>query len=57
MKNILIISIILFSFIQSQIIWGQNTWVAKTKVEQGLIDYAYNNRFDFHYFLINEKTC
>ena len=42
MKNILIISIILFSFIQSQIIWGQNTWVAKTKVEQGLIDYAYN---------------
>lgn len=42
MKNILIISIILFSFIHSQLIWGQNTWVAKTKVEQGFFDYAYN---------------
>jgi hypothetical protein len=44
MKNILMISIILFSFIQSQIIWGQNTWVAKTKVEQQglMIDYLYN---------------
>lgn len=38
------ISIILFSFIQSQLIWGQNTWVAKTETERdlGLFDYVFN---------------
>ncbi len=36
------ISIILFSFIQSQIIWGQNTWVAKTKEEVSFYNIAYN---------------
>lgn len=48
MKNILIISIILFSFIQSQTVWGQNTWVAKTKDEMGLFDLAFNK------FLLSE---
>jgi len=42
MKKKLMILTILFSFIQSQPIWGQNTWVARTKVEQGLIDHLYN---------------
>jgi hypothetical protein len=44
MKNILIISIILFSFIQSQLIWGQNTWVAKTKVGVSFYDIYINQR-------------